>query len=393
MITYPANNTLLNGAQIANPILGAVQYATSSNPAYLNNTGFWQPKLGLSYAPNNQVVFHGGFAVSKALGIELGGASTYSQTTPYNSTPDGGLTPTTLFRDGNPFPNGAQAPPGTSLGALALTGNGLGIDQQDRKVPITEQWTAGIQAQFPLGVVINLDYVGVHTYHLRASKQLNGLNPVDFAKGFADNAYLDQQVTNPFFGVLPNTTFLGQNRTVSARYLMVPYPQYAANLYVYTNAQGFSNYNSLQAKAEKRLTGSSSHLGGLSVLGSFTWAKVMSATGFLNNNGGGLVDPLPHYGVDGSDRPWTIAFSGLYNLPFGRGAAFFGGANKVVDEVIGGWQFDFIVQNQAGTPVGFPSGYNYNGGAYQITARKSHTPATSTTAIRAASPASASIRR
>ncbi len=366
MITYPAGNTLPNGAQMPNPIVGAVQYASSNMPAYLNNTGYWQPKLGLSFAPNNTMVFHGGYTLSKAFGIELGGASPYSQTTNYNSSPDNGLHPSTLFQSGNPFPNGAQAPPGTSLGALGLTGNGLGIDQQDRKIPIVQQWTFGVQTQVPLGVVLNIDYVGAHTYHLRASKQLDGLNPVDFAKGHANNAYLDQQVANPFYGVLPNTTSLGQNPTTAVRNLMVPYPQYNANLYVYTNPQGYSNYDSLQVKAEKRISGNHAPLGGLSILGAFTWSKLMSATGFLNNNGGGLVDALPYYGVDSGDRPWVVAFSGLYNLPFGRGARFFGADNGALDAVIGGWQFDFIVNDQGGTPISFPNGLNYNCGTYNI---------------------------
>ncbi len=366
MITYPTGNVLPNGAQITNPIRGAVQYASSSNPAYLNNTGFWQPKLGLSFAPNNNFVVHAGYTLSKAFGIELGGASTYSQTTPYNSSADNGLTPNTLFRNGNPFPNGAQAPPGTSLGPLGLTGNGQGIDQQDRKIPIVNQWTLGIQQQLPMGIVLNMDYLGAHTYHLRASRQLDGLNPVDFAKGHANNSYLDQQVANPFYGVLPNTTFLGQNRMVAARYLMVPYPQFAANLFIYTNPSGYSNYHSFLAKAEKRLTGNGSRLGGVSLLGSFTWAKLMSGTGYLNNSGGGLVDSKVYYGVDSGDRPWSVAFSGLYNLPIGRGAAFFGGANSAVDAVIGGWQFDFIVSDQAGTPIGLPNGYNYGCGTYNI---------------------------
>lgn len=374
MINYPAGNKLPNGAQLANPILGAVQYASSNTPAYLNNTGFWQPKLGFTFAPNTQIVVHAGYTLSKAFGIELGGASPFSQSTGYNYSSDNGLTPNTFFRDGNPFPNGAQAPPGTSLGPLGLTGNGLSLDAQDRKIPIVQQWTTGIQTQLPLGAVLNLDYLGAHTYHLRASKQLDGLNPADFAKGFASNGYLDQQVANPFYGVLPSTTFMGQNRTVAARYLMVPYPQYAANLYVYTNAQGYSNYHSLQAKVEKRLSGNASHVGGLSLLGSFTWAKLMSATSFLNNNGGGLTDPYPFYGIDSQDRPWTIAFSGLYNLPFGRGAAYLNHLNRVTDAAIGGWQFDWIVNNQAGLPIAFPNGYNYNCGDFRIApAQKSYT--------------------
>ena len=363
---FPANNTLPNGAKITNPIMGAVRYASDNTPAYLNNTGYWQPKLGLTFVLNKNLVFHTGYTVSKAFGIELGGASTFSQTTNYNSSVDNGLTPNTFFRDGNPFPNGAQAPPGNTLGDLGLAGNGQGIDQQDRKIPIVQQWTGGIQAELPLNIVFNLDYLGAHTTHLRASKQVDGLNPADFARGNADNSYLDQQVANPFYGVLPNTTFMGQNPTVAARYLMVPYPQFAANLYIYTNPQGFSHYNALQAKAEKRLAGASSHFGGISVLGSFTFSKLQSATGFLNNNGGGLVDALPYYGIDGQDRPWNVAFSGLYNLPFGHGAAFFSHAPGAVDAIIGGWQFDFIVNDAAGLPVAFPNGSNYNCGTYNI---------------------------
>lgn len=375
LITYPAGGKLPNGASIVNPIRGAVQYASNSTPAYLNNTGFWQPKFGLSFAPNSSIVFHTAYTLSKAFGVELGGASPFSQSTPYNYSADNGRTPNSFFRNGNPFPNGAQAPPGTSRGALGLIGNGLSLDAQDRKIPIVQQWTLGAQIQMPLNVVFNLDYFGAHTYHLRASKQLNGLSPADFARGNADNSYLDQQVQNPFYGVVPNTTYLGQNQTIAARYLMVPYPQYGGDLYIYTNAQGYSNYHSLQAKAEKRLGGAGSHLGGLSILGSFTFSKLMSSTGFLNNNANGLTDPYPFYGIDGQDRPWNVSISGLYNLPFGRGAAYLNNINRLADAAIGGWQFDFIMQNYAGAPIGFPNTFNYNcGGNFNIRpAQKSYT--------------------
>ena len=361
-----AFGTLPNGYNFSGPIKGAVQYASSNNPAYLNNTGFWQPKLGISYSPNSKIVLHGGYAVSKAFGIELGGASPFSQTTNYNYSADNGRTPSTFFRDGNPFPNGAQPPAGTTNGGLGLTGNSLSYDQQDRKIPIVQQWTAGIQQQLPLGVVLNIDYVGAHTYHLRAGKELNGLSAADFAKGHANNAYLDQQVANPFYGVLPATTSLGQNPTIAAKYLMVPYPQYNGDLYTYTNAQGYSHYNSLQVKAEKRLSSTGGALGGLSLLGSFTWAKLMSATGFLNNSAMGLTDPLPYYGIDSGDRPWVVAFSGLYSLPLGKGAHYFGDAGRFTDAAIGGWQFNWILQDQAGTPISFPNGYNYNCGNFNI---------------------------
>ena len=35
----------------------------------------------------------------------------------------------------------------------------------------------------------------------------------------------------------------------------MPYPQYEGNLYIYTNADGYSNYNAPLLKLEKRISG------------------------------------------------------------------------------------------------------------------------------------------
>ncbi|WP_348267898.1 carboxypeptidase regulatory-like domain-containing protein [Edaphobacter paludis] len=365
-ITYPAGNTLPNGATMVNPILGAVQFASDKLPAYDEHSAYWQPKLGLSFTPNRFIVFHGGYTISKAYGIELGGASAWAQDTSYNASPDGGLHPATDFRNGTPFPNGYIVPPGSSQGAETLVGSGFGIDQRNRKVPIVQQYTLGFEVQMPFGIVGNLAYLGVHTTRLRASRQINGISAADFAKGHADPNYLDQQVTNPFYGVLPKTVSLGQNPTIQAKYLMVPYPQFDGNLYIYTDASGYSHYNAMLAKMEKRFSHGRAFSNGLSFLGSFTWSRLMSATGLLNNSGAGLVDAKPYYAVDGNDRPWDFAFSGLYGLPIGRGGSFLSNAHGVLGEVVNGWQLDWIFQNSGGTPVGFPNNDIYTCGQYNL---------------------------
>lgn len=113
-INYPPGNVLPNGATMANPILGATQFASDKLSAYDEHSTYWQPKLGLSFTPNRHIVFHGGYTLSKAYGIELGGASAWTQDTGYNSTPDGGLHPATDFRSGTPFPNVYAVPPETA---------------------------------------------------------------------------------------------------------------------------------------------------------------------------------------------------------------------------------------------------------------------------------------
>ena len=144
----------------------------------------------------------------------------------------------------------------------------------------------------------------------------------------------------------------------------MPYPQYDGNLYIYTYAGGYSHYNAMLAKLEKRFSHGRAFSNGLSFLGSFTWSRLMSATGLLNNNGASLVDDKPYNAVDGTDRPWDFAFSGLYGLPIGRGGTFLPNAHGVLGEVVNDWQLDWIFTNDGGTPAGFPNNDIYTCGQY-----------------------------
>jgi hypothetical protein len=245
-------------------------------------------------------------------------------------------------------------------------GTGFGIDLRDRKIVHVQQWTFGIQRTLPFQMIGEVSYLGAHATNLRASKQLNGISAADFAQGHADPNYLDQQVANPFYGVLPATVSLGQNPTIQARYLKVPYPAFDGNIYDYTYPGGYSNYNALLAKLEKRFSGTGVLSKGLSFLSSFTWSHLLSATGFLNNNGASLVDATPYYTTDGGDRPWDFAFSGLWGLPVGKGGALLSEAHGVLGQFVNDWQMEWIFQNDGGTPVGYPNGYNYNCGKYNI---------------------------
>jgi hypothetical protein len=348
------------------PLYGNVLFASSSQPAYPNNTELWQPKIGASWGIQRNIVLHMGWTYSKALGIELGGQSAWDISSPYNDSPDGGLHPSQSFNSGHPYPNGFLTPPGSSQGALALVGTGFGIDLRDRKIPKVQQYTFGVQGALPWGMVGEITYLGAHTVDLRASKQLNGLSAADFAAGHADPNYLDQQVPNPFYGVLPSSTSLAANPTIQAKYLKVPYPAFDGNIYDYTFPGGFSNYNSMLLKLEKRISGGGMLTKGLSFLSSFTWSRLISATGFLNNNGTSLVDAAPYYAVDPSDRPWDLAFSGLYGFPVGRGGAVLTNAHGFLGAVVNDWQMEWIFQNDGGTPVGYPNGENFNCGNYDL---------------------------
>ncbi len=57
-----------------------------------------------------------------------------------------------------------------------------------------------------------------------------------------------------------------------------------------------------------------------------------------------------NYGDSAFDVRQRLAVSALYALPFGRGQAFAGNANGVLDQFIGGWNLTSTVDTQTGTP-------------------------------------------
>ena len=93
----------------------------------------------------------------------------------------------------------------------------------------------------------------------------------------------------------------------------------------------------------------------------------MSATGYLNNNGAGAVDPenSPAYHLNAGSQPmWQLSFSGLYNLPVGKGGYLLSSAHGVLGEAINDWQLGWIFQNRAGWDISLPNSVIYNCGRY-----------------------------
>jgi hypothetical protein len=364
---------LPNGASFVNPIVGGMEFQKDRSP-YQNTWGILLPKFGASFSLTNKLVMRGGWGMFRALGFELGGTSTWDTTTGYITSLDDNLTPNTSFNGGTPYAGGFSTPPGDSQGLASGDGDGIWADSWNRKIPYTQQYSFGFQGEAPGGIVWDAEYVGARTLDLRAGLQRDSLTPAEFAQGTANPAYLDQEMANPFYGVagIPSTSYLGSHPTVPVREMMVAYPQYDSQygpeVYEWNTPQGFSNYSSLIAKADKRFSGGGLLSNGLNFTSSFTWSKLLSATGRLNN--GFLADTEPFYGIDSSDRPFLFSFAGLYKLPIGRGGMIGQDARGFVNEAISGWQVNWILNDQSGTPINYPNNYLYTCGSYNI--RASH---------------------
>src|SRR6185436_12333913 len=96
----------------------------------------------------------------------------FSLATPFLASNDGGRTPT--YALGNPFPNGVQTPPGSSLGPLTFLGRNPSFSNPDFIVPNVHQFSAGIQRELPWGIALEVSYAGSRSNDIQSN--WNGFN-------------------------------------------------------------------------------------------------------------------------------------------------------------------------------------------------------------------------
>lgn len=136
----------------------------------------------------------------------------------------------------------------------------------------------------------------------------------------------------------------------------VPFPDFSPNS-AYETTNGASSYNSLQVVYSH----AANH--GLSTFANYTYSKCMSNSAeFGRANAYPRAEWLPGFGVAAenqlcdADATNVIHASGTYELPFGKGRQFLGGANRIVQTLVGGWAVNYIYTHQSGQPftIGCP---------------------------------------
>jgi len=118
---------------------------------------------------------------------------------------------------------------------------------------------------------------------------------------------------------------------------------------------GSSLYHSLQIKLERRFHG------GFSILGAYTYSKIMDDVTMLTPWPGDVSTPSiqdfdnrrNERAVAVFDAPHNVAISGIWELPFGHERRFASGVSRVGDAFIGGWSVAASGQFQSGRPVNF----------------------------------------
>jgi len=277
------------------------------------------PRLGLAYRFNGKTVIRSGY------GIYYGGVDHIGDRYLHASAPffyqsgfnTDSITPTILLRDG--FPAGATSSGVTNLQTIS----------QDRtnRTPYSQQWNLTVQRELGKDLALEVGYAGT-----KGSRLL---------QRFDSNA------------PAPGPGNINARRPVTT--LAVPGLGYVIPSLADTFRREFSansNYNAVQIKVEKRMSG------GLSLLASYVFSKTISDARGGADAGGtapGMVQDFRNLRAEKSladeHFPHRFVMSSNYDLPWGRGRAFGNGMPKWADVLVGQWALGGILTFNSGRMV------------------------------------------
>jgi hypothetical protein len=342
---YPSPPAALYGGQL---------FASSKNrrPFQTDWTDL-QPRVGVAWTFAPKTVLRAGAGIFYRTAADLNYTNGFSQSTSFLNSLDGGLTPsaglTGPYSLQNPFPNGILSPKGAASGLLTDVGNSITYENPSRPVPRTYEYSVGFQREFPFQLLFEGSYSGSLTVHDAFPVQLDALSMQQFLLGQADPNYLKQQVSNPFYGILPAASGLGGTATLTNADLLTPYPLFQG--VTQTNySWARYRYDSLQLRLEKRVLDSATK-GVMAFLFSYSFSKSFEASHFLN---AWDLSEKPIHELSAADRPQSIAFAGTWDLPIGWGRRWLSNGNRFAGALTNGWAIDWIWTYYSGTPVDKP---------------------------------------
>ena len=197
-----------------------------------------------------------------------------------------------------------------------VTGLGLRGTNANSKSTYTTDWNLSVERTVLKDFVGTVAYVGDNSHHLIMNIDANAQLAIISPSG-------NGQATRPM-------------------------PDYGGS--AYTGFEGMSDYHSMQAKLEKRM----SH--GYNLLASYTWSHSLDNTptplgssGF--DTGNAIQTNLVPFKYDYSNSPWDIrqrfTLNALYQIPFGKGRTYLNN-NAVADAIGGGWSVNALFTAQTG---------------------------------------------
>jgi hypothetical protein len=291
-----------------------------SNPRLTQQQNLnFAPRIGFAYTTDPKTVIRGGFGLFYQGQQEAGAADNIGTNYPF------------VFTDNFPAA-------GCTAGSASCPNNGINLE-----TGFSNLLSAGLNTAFSTPTLIG------------QSPNLKTTYAMDYNLAFEEAITNNMVATISYVGTASRHLPIGinTNSTVallpsSTTQLFLPFPDFTGSTDVLY--EGISEYNSLQAKLQKRI----SH--NLDFLATYTWSHSMDdAAEPLGGGIGGYRDAsIVPIRDDMTNSGWDVrhraTFNGFYKLPFGRGEAHLSNDSRLVDTFLGGWALNATFQIQSGQP-------------------------------------------
>lgn len=284
----------------------------------------------------------------------------------------------------------ADETPLTGRQPKQYTGSNITVMHPDWKPPRTHMWGLSVQRELRRQLVLEVNYIGRRGVNLFGGYDVNqadisnngfleafntvragGVSPLFEAllgpggSALARSRYGTQFSTGSVAGLagtLNSITRAGDTGGLN-HFFFVPYPQFSGGLNVLDSAD-FSTYHAMEVQLQRRFAA------GLGFQASYTLSKSLDTRSYdpafstvrrgsfqsASSTPFDLRNRRINYAPSDFDRRHMLLVSGLFELPFGSGHRWGGGAPPWAQRLIGGWEAAGILRWYSGRPFTVYSG-------------------------------------
>ncbi len=303
------------------------------------------PRLGAVYRLTDKTVLSAGYG---RIWIEMAGITTpfttpnfpFLQTVSQRTLDN--IAPAFVLRNG---------PTVTPVGATPNAGLGQGVFTVDGNLGsgYAQQWNVSVQRELTTNTAVEVSYLGSKITNIGIpDSNINQLTEEQLRLG----ATLLERVPNPYFGIVPRSSSIG-DPTITRAQLLKPHPDYTAVSF-YRNNVGTTNYQGLAVSIRQRLSR------GLTYSAAYTRSKLTDIASSVFD-ASILTGPLTNAAVADSgnlerdrdystgDIPHYFAASVVWDLPLGEGRAKH--PTGLVGALVNDWSLAGFMTMQSGVPV------------------------------------------